>query len=79
MKTQEERKERRRAALTEFREAVKDRVNHALRPFDADDKEAAQALAASLLVAMQDGISAQEEAALVKLFEAFKEARANTP
>ena len=72
-------KHRIKAALIRLGAAVKDRVKHALRPLDADDKDAVRALAAALLVAARDGISAEEEEALDELYAAWREARSNTP
>lgn len=67
------------AALIRLGTALKNRVHHVLRPLDDDDKDAARALAASLLVAARDGISAEEEDAIRELWAAFAEARSNTP
>jgi len=73
------RQQRLKAALIRLGAAANDRLHHAMRPLDTDDKDAARALAAALLVAVRDGITDEESAALKELAQAFVEARSNTP
>ena len=76
MKTKEERQEQRRARRAHILAATR----HALRPLDADDRDALAVLIHRAAEILSDGeITQEEHDELAALAGALREARSNTP
>lgn len=59
--------------------AIKDRVHHALRPLDEDDKATAEALIKAIAAGASGGYTTEETQAIEALYADWREARSDTP
>ena len=79
MKTKEQRKQRRQAAVAKLRDLFAPQISHALRAPDEGDIQAALVLASAIGVWALSGFERAKGAAIREAWEALEEERADTP
>jgi hypothetical protein len=79
MSTAEERKARRHEIINRLHTAIAERAPHLLRPMDADDEIASDALLAAIITGRKNGFTVEELSAIKDLVVDWHEARSNTP